>query len=154
MNRNKFLRTGSALVVCSCCGSTVLNGCKAISGNSDTIFAPEQSFSVKGNILRLKLDKIPALKEAGSSVQLDVADNGKNLIIIHESDNEYKAFEDKCTHGGRELEYKTDEKVLRCVSFGHSEFDIEGRVTKGPAEADILTFPTTLDNNELFIDIA
>jgi hypothetical protein len=37
--------------------------------------------------------------------------------------------------------------------MGHSEFDAEGHVLKGSAEDNILTFPTLLDNNELFIDL-
>jgi len=153
MKRNEFLKTGSALVFCSCCGTTVLNGCKAISGNSDTFVAPPNSYSVDGNTLRVSLDQVPILKDVGNSIQLDIPDKKKNLIIIHESANEYKTYEDKCTHGGRELEYKPDKKILWCVSFSHSEFDLEGKVVKGPAPDSILTFPTLLDNDELFIDL-
>lgn len=154
MKRNEFIKTGSALVVCSCCGSVVLNGCKAISGNSDTVVIPDHSYSVDGNTLRVTLDQIPLLKEVGSAIQLDVVSKDRNLIIIHESINEYKTFEDKCTHGGRELEYQNDDHVLRCVSIGHSQFDTNGHVIKGPAEDDIMSFPTLLDNNELFIELA
>lgn len=154
MKRNEFLKAGSALVVCSCCGTTVLNGCKAISGNSDTYVAPDHSFSLNGNTLRVILDQIPVFKDVGSSAQLDLTTKDRNLIIIHESINVYKTFEDKCTHGGRELEYKSGDKVLRCVSIGHSKFDTNGNVIKGPAKDDIRTFPTILDNEELFIDLS
>ena len=41
---------------------------------------------------------------------------------------------------------------LQCPAHG-SEYDNRGKVTNGPADKDLRTFPVTIDNNQLFIDL-
>ena len=65
----------------------------------------------------------------------------------------YKAVPNKCTHGGMELEYKHSEKIIRCVSFGKSEFDLTGKVLKGPAPTPLTIYPVSVKADKLFITL-
>lgn len=62
----------------------------------------------------------------------------------------YAALWMRCTHQGTELQASGD--YLQCPAHG-SEFNNKGQVTNGPANKNLRTFPITLNNNELFIDL-
>jgi Rieske Fe-S protein len=63
---------------------------------------------------------------------------------------EYSAVWMRCTHQGAELQASGDQ--LQCSAHG-SEFNNRGKVTNGPADKDLRSFPVTVNNNELFIDL-
>jgi Rieske Fe-S protein len=62
----------------------------------------------------------------------------------------YSAVWMRCTHQGAELQASGDQ--LQCSAHG-SEFNNRGKVTNGPADKDLRSFPVTVNNNELFIDL-
>jgi len=64
--------------------------------------------------------------------------------------NEYSALWMRCTHQGTELQASGD--FLQCPAHG-SEFNNKGMVTNGPASYNLRSFPVTVTNNELFIDL-
>jgi len=72
------------------------------------------------------------------------------ICIYRFNDQEYSALWMKCAHQGAELQASGD--VLQCPAHG-SEFNNKGQVTNGPASSNLRTFPVTLTNNELFIDM-
>ncbi len=72
------------------------------------------------------------------------------ICIYRFSDKEYSAIWMKCAHQGAELQAAGD--MLQCPAHG-SEYDNKGRVTNGPATDNLRTFPVTVNNNELFIDL-
>lgn len=72
------------------------------------------------------------------------------ICVYRFSDQEYSALWMKCTHQGTELQASGD--VLQCPAHG-SEFSNKGQVTNGPAGNNLKTFPVTVTNNELFIDL-
>lgn len=72
------------------------------------------------------------------------------ICVYRFSELEYSAVWMKCTHQGAELQASGD--VLQCPAHG-SEFNNKGRVTSGPADGDLRTFPITVSNTELFIDL-
>jgi len=153
MKRSDFLKTGGAFVICAC-GSSLLHGCKAITGNSGTPSIPENSFVLREGWLYLDLHKIPELAERGGSVKLELTDPNLKIIIAKTGEQTFIALRDQCSHGGRELEYHHDQGMFRCVSFGHSKFDTTGKVIKGPAKGNIEEFDTTLLADEIRIDIS
>jgi nitrite reductase/ring-hydroxylating ferredoxin subunit len=155
MKRRQFLKTGSAVAVCACAGST-LSACKMLSGVSDTPIAPPASYRAGGTDVVLDLKKIPSLKTVGGSVKIEIEDRKYDplkLLVVRVGDGEYKAFLDKCTHGGREMEYAGENKTLTCVSFGHSRFDDGGKVLEGPAEKPLRLFPARVDGDRLVISV-
>ena len=72
------------------------------------------------------------------------------ICVYRFNDNEYSALWMKCAHQGAELQASGD--VLQCPAHG-SEFSNKGIVTNGPASNNLRTFPVTVTNNELFIDL-
>ena len=72
------------------------------------------------------------------------------ICVYRLNENEYSALWMKCTHQGAELQASGD--VLQCPAHG-SEFNNKGQVTNGPAGANLKSFPVTVTNNELFIDL-
>ncbi len=150
MKRIDFLRSGGVLFVCTC-GSSLLHGCKAITGDSDTPLLSENTYRISQGILILDLVKIPDLKLKGGAVKLELVDRDLKIIVAKTGMNKFVALRDRCSHGGRELEYFHDQSIFRCVSFGHSRFDTEGQVIKGPAKNMLLKYNISLINDELQI---
>jgi Rieske Fe-S protein len=72
------------------------------------------------------------------------------ICVYRFGENEYSALWMQCTHQGAELQASGD--YLQCTAHG-SEFSNRGKVTNGPADRDLRTFPVTVSNNQLFIDL-
>ena len=72
------------------------------------------------------------------------------ICVYRFTDTEYAAIWMQCAHQGAELQAAGTH--LHCPAHG-SEYDNKGRVTNGPAERDLRTFPVTVNNNQLFIDL-
>lgn len=72
------------------------------------------------------------------------------ICIYRFSDRDYTAIWMKCAHQGAELNASGDK--LQCPAHG-SEYNNKGEVTHGPAVNNLRTFPVTVRNNDLFIDL-
>ena len=72
------------------------------------------------------------------------------ICIYRMNNDEYTALWMRCTHQGAELQASGD--VLQCSAHG-SEFNSKGQVRNGPANTALRTFPVTVTNNEIFIDL-
>lgn len=72
------------------------------------------------------------------------------ICVYRMNDNDYTALWMRCTHQGAELQASGD--VLQCTAHG-SEFTSKGEVRNGPADKALRTFPVTVTNDEIFIDL-
>jgi Rieske Fe-S protein len=72
------------------------------------------------------------------------------IYVYRFSENEYSALWMKCTHQGSELQASGDH--LHCPSHG-SEFNNKGTVSQGPAEKNLKTFPVTVSDGKIKIDL-
>ena len=72
------------------------------------------------------------------------------ICLYRFSDDNYSAVLMRCTHQGAELQVFGDR--LQCPAHG-SEFNNHGQVTSGPADKTLRTFPVTIANDQLFIDL-
>ena len=124
-------------------------------GISNTLKAAEGSFVLEGKSLILDLSKNIILKTPGNSIKLSIIDNKiiTKIMVICSDLGIYKAVPNKCTHGGMELEYKPAEKIIRCVSFGKSAFDLTGKVLKGPAPTPLTIYPVSVKADKIFITL-
>jgi len=71
-----------------------------------------------------------------------------NLLVVKEKDGSFKALLMKCTHQGFKL--TADKGGLHCNLHG-STFDLEGRVTNGPAAMPLSSFPVIQQKDQLLI---
>ena len=145
MQRRDFIKNSCTACLSFTIASTFLSSCMAtryVAGNisKDGVSVSKDDFKVaqKGGT-------------AYSSFIIVRNDALQYPICIYRfSENEYSALWMKCSHQGAELQASGD--VLHCSAHG-SEFNNRGRVTSGPAATDLRTFPVTVNNNELFIDL-
>ena len=72
------------------------------------------------------------------------------IALRKKEDSTYSALLLKCTHQDNQLDASSN--GFSCSLHG-SAFDQDGRVTKGPAERTLTSFPVTTANNALIIHI-
>lgn len=72
------------------------------------------------------------------------------IYLYRINENEYSALLMKCAHQGSELNAGGDH--LYCSSHG-SEFDKRGNVTHGPAEKNLRSFPASIQNGKIIIEL-
>ena len=128
MNRKDFLVKG-----CTACLSALAISSGLISCSTTTHY------------LSGKLEK--------DGITLDKNDfklSHKGSTVYRHSENSYSALWMQCAHQGAELQASGD--VLTCPAHG-SEYNNKGVVTNGPASRNLRTFPVTITDNVLFIDM-
>lgn len=143
MNRKDFI-VNSCM---ACIGATALSalasscsGIRFVSGNmgKDGLFVNTNEFAVKGQ------QKFRSYIVVRNDALLFP------ICVYRFGENEYTALWMQCAHQGAELNVAGD--VLQCPAHG-SEYSNRGKVTNGPADRDLRTFPVTVSNNQLFIDL-
>lgn len=143
MNRKEFLVKSCA----ACIGVTALSA--MVSSCAATQFANGKL--TKDGIL-IDVNEF-ALKDK-DKYRLYVVIRNEELLfpicVYRFSDTDYAALWMQCAHQGAELNVAGD--YLQCPAHG-SEYSNRGKVTNGPADRDLRTFPVTLNNNQIFIDL-
>ena len=145
INRKDFIINSCAVCLSATALSGLLSSCRStqyISGklNNDGIIVDVNEFKVS------RKDKITYrsfIIVRNESLQYPIC-------VYRFSENEYSALWMRCTHQGTELQASGD--YLQCTAHG-SEFSNKGKVTSGPADKDLRTFPVTINKSELFIDL-
>lgn len=134
---NACLATGAIAGLISSCGATHYIPGKL---NRDGLLVDTEDFKIKKNG-----------KTSWRSYLIVRNEELKFPICIYRfSDTEYSALWMQCAHQGAEVQVAGS--YLQCPAHG-SEYDNRGRVTNGPATNDLRSFPVTVNNQQLFIDL-
>jgi cytochrome b6-f complex iron-sulfur subunit len=153
-SRREFIKKAGYVTACTCAGFG-MKGCSMFSGVSATPEIFPDALHVENGNLIIDLNQAGSLKEPGGSGKLTIVDpeSGEKIkiIVIQPGEGEYKAFADRCTHGGRELNYVHDKKQLKCSSFGQSTFTLQGEVVKGPAKEPVDIYDLQVAGNNITI---
>lgn len=120
--------------VLSSCGTTRYTSGKI---NNDGILVDVEDFKGKNNTWR-------------SYIVVRNEELKFPICVYRFTENDYSALWMQCAHQGAEVQVAGS--YLQCPAHG-SEYDNRGRVTNGPATNDLRTFPVTVNNNQLFIDL-
>ncbi len=121
--------------------STLMQSCKSVkyvSGNMEA-----NGISVDLNDFATKSGQRPYLIVQHPDLQYPIC-------VYNTGSNNYSALLMRCTHQGAELQVSGDQ--LTCPAHG-STFDQHGKVMQAPATEDLRTFPVSVTNNSLFIDL-
>jgi len=145
MNRKDFIINSCAVCLSTTAISSLFTSCAAtkyITGNlgKDGLTISKDEFRIKQ-------------KRSTTHRSLLIIRNDAlqyPICVYRFNDQEYSALWMQCTHQGSELQASGD--FLQCPAHG-SEFNNKGKVTNGPADINLKTFPVTVTNNELFIDL-
>jgi Rieske Fe-S protein len=145
MNRREFIVNSCT----ACLGATAVSGllwsCSATRYTTGTLGKD----GITVNIDEFKTNKKG--REGYRSFIIVRNESLKYPIYVYRFGNAgYSAVWMRCTHQGAELQASGDQ--LQCSAHG-SEFNNRGKVTNGPADKDLRSFPVTVNNNELFIDL-
>lgn len=74
----------------------------------------------------------------------------KQEYFIYKNENKIIVFDAHCTHMGCILNYYKDKRRFICPCH-HSNFTMEGKRIKGPAQRDLDTITFKIKNNKIFI---
>lgn len=145
MDRRKFLKNGCSACLSATLFASMVSGCSStryITGSlgKDGLTIDPKEFLNKEN------------GKAGYRSFVVVRNDALQypICIYRFDENNYSALWMSCTHQGAELQASGDR--LQCPAHG-SEFDNKGYVKTGPADKSLRTFPITVTNNQLFIDL-
>lgn len=145
MERREFLINTCSLCIGAAGFSVALSGCKAtkyVSGsfNNDGLLVGVNEF--------LKKERPDPIYHPYIIVRNEEL---KYPICVYRfGDNDYSALWMQCAHQGAEVQVIGSH--LQCPAHG-SEYDNRGNVTNGPAENGLRTFPVTVAQNQIFIDL-
>jgi Rieske Fe-S protein len=145
MDRREFIKNSCNTCLSATVISGMLSSCRAtryISGTlgKDGLFIDATEFITKQNGQKAYRSYIIVRNDA---LQYPVC-------VYRFNDNEYSALWMRCTHQGTEMQVSGDR--LQCTAHG-SEFDNKGSVKTGPADKSLRSFPVTVSDNQLFIDM-
>jgi len=101
-----------------------------------------------GKIIVGKKSDIPVGKMIKTSV------DGKEILIVN-SDGNYYAMDDTCTHAGASLsEGKFQDSIVTCGWHG-AQFDCQsGKLAKFPAKIrDLKSYKVVLDSDEVSVEV-
>jgi nitrite reductase/ring-hydroxylating ferredoxin subunit len=149
MNRRQFTKNsiiltgGVTIVVASVCSCSMMSGVSKMPTLDENLVN-----HVKQN-LHVQLVNMESSMENGA---LKFEKDGHKILVIKANNGRFLCYENRCTHGGRELNYI--DNGIQCSSFGHSKFTLEGTRIAGPAENDLTVYPSAVVNNELVIQLS
>lgn len=145
MNRKEFIISSCSACLSATALAGLLSSCKStqyVSGklNQDGLIVNTDGFKINQN----------GKTSYRSYIVVRNEELKYPICVYRFSDADYSALWMQCAHQGAEVQVSGS--YLQCPAHG-SEYDSRGRVTNGPATRDLKTFPVTVINNQLFIDL-
>ncbi len=103
--------------------------------------------------LTVDIAKTPELSEPGTGVRFEGENLPKRVLLVRGDDNEYYAFCNQCTHGGRRLDPVPGGQAVQCCSLGKSTFDYKGNLKSGAARDPLTPFTLVKEGNKIIISV-
>lgn len=152
LNRRQVMRR-AALLLGGGCVCHLACGATPKSTSWTTPMVEPASLTAGEKQLTVDLAHAPSLDTPGCAARIQLPDRALDILVVRTGDNEYKALGGQCTHAGRPLSYVATRRLLQCNNFGHSLFDLEGAVVKGPAEKPLKSYTVMQQDNRLRITL-
>jgi Rieske Fe-S protein len=145
MDRRDFIRKTCTACLAATVASTLVSSCMSTQYVSGTL--GRNGITIQKNDFRIR-------QNGGTAYSSFVIVRNEALqypiCVFRVNDDSFTALWMQCTHQGAELQASGD--VLQCPAHG-SEFNNQGEVRKGPAGRALRSFPVTISNNDIFIDL-
>jgi cytochrome b6-f complex iron-sulfur subunit len=126
---------------------------KALLGICETPPLDTELWTAEGNQVTIRLGEAAALTPIGGGARLEGKGLVSSVLIVHAGDDDYLAFENRCTHGRRRLDPVEGRAELRCCSVSHSRFDYEGNKLSGPAKGPLKKYAVEKRGEELIVTL-
>ena len=125
---------------------------KALLGICETKPLDSKAWSVDDGKVIVNLDDAAGLKN-NSAVYLEGHGLERPILIVNVAGN-YHAFSNRCRHLGWKLDLVAGKNRLRCCSLMHSEYDLDGKVIKGPATEPVNKYEVSQTEGKLIISLS
>ena len=103
------------------------------------------------NTVEIDLSKTPELHEKDSAIRLEGNGLPNRILVVRNGDDQYHAFENRCTHYGRRLDPLPGQPMLQCCSIGKSTFNFSGSNISGPGKGNIQSYPVEKSGEMLLV---
>lgn len=150
MDRRKFLGSVFATVAGSALGGAITEFTRIPLAKARSISAFWGAKDVRE--VPINLTDVPELAPVGGTYHLEYEDLQRDILVVHVSASQFMAVNIKCTHRGCDLDYHSDEKRLYCPCHG-AEFDLYGRVLKGPADKALNYYHAEQKGDEVIVTV-
>jgi cytochrome b6-f complex iron-sulfur subunit len=74
----------------------------------------------------------------------------KPAVLVRLPNGDYEALSAKCTHLGCTVSFEKSEDIFYCNCHG-SEFNLNGKVIKGPASLPLQRYFVLVSNNDIYV---
>ncbi|HUI30853.1 MAG TPA: ubiquinol-cytochrome c reductase iron-sulfur subunit [Candidatus Acidoferrales bacterium] len=74
----------------------------------------------------------------------------KPAVLVHLQNGSYEALSAKCTHLGCTVAFEQDKDIFYCNCHG-SQFNIDGKVIKGPAALPLTQYAVSVSGDDIFV---
>jgi len=147
MDRRKFLESICVTVA----GTAIAGPLSSLTRVSD---AKARRLGTANDVREIPIDleDNPDLKPVGGRYNLEFDDLNRNILVAHVKPNVFTAVDITCTHSACQVNYDADHLRFYCPCHG-SEFDLYGRVLKGPATKPLNYYHTQLKGEEVMVTI-
>ena len=98
----------------------------------------------------IDLSKLSGLEEVGGSAVVSI--KKKKILFIRTSEDRIAALKPECTHQKCAVQYKKKWGEIRCSCHG-SRFTTSGKVQSGPADKDLKSYPTKIEDGKVIVTI-
>ena len=126
---------------------------KAILGICQTPPLDAGLWTAEGNEVTIRLGETAALIPVGGATRLEGKGLASSVLVVHADGDEYLAFENRCTHGGRRVDPVAGKEELRCCSVNHARFDYQGNKLSGPAKGPLKKYAVERRGEELVVTL-
>jgi cytochrome b6-f complex iron-sulfur subunit len=126
----------------------VVAGGAALSGLNLKVLAAQSAKAVlkrSGEVVTIKLSENPDIAAVGGHINIT-----DDIMLIRMDESKFLAISTICRHKGCTVELEGDKFVCPCHG---SEYTITGKVTQGPAKANLITYETAFDSEKGTITI-
>jgi|GEM_PF-76701 len=121
----------------------IIAGSAVLSALDINKLAAKSAFGKAYNIGEDKVIKLSENKDLASvGGNIRVADD---VILIRTSQTQFSALKTICTHKGCDVDLSGDKFVCPCHG---SEYQLDGKVTSGPAKSNLKTYETIYDSDK------
>lgn len=146
MNRAHFIKQCAAGCVAGTLAATWLQSCTAqkalpVTYKNNQLLLPQSAMYTLHN----------DLKKWKRSLVIRHEQSPFPIVLFRYSNGDYRAFLLRCPHQGAELSVYGD--LISCSAHG-SEFNTQGEVQQGPADAPLHSFRVTQDQENIYIHLA
>jgi nitrite reductase/ring-hydroxylating ferredoxin subunit len=103
--------------------------------------------------LTVDINRLPELSQPWGAVRIESANLPARVLLMKDSEGNYRAFRNHCEHAGRRLDPVPGTQTVQCCSVGQSVFNYDGQILTGSAGKPLMIYPVQINNNKLIITL-